>query len=160
MASITPHAGGWRAQVARKGIRKSKVLPTKAAAMAWAVDVEREIERAGAGLVPDKSFADLLLRYRDEVSIHKRGARWETLRLDRLIARDALALVRLSALGPAHIHAWREGRLREVSAASVRREWNLLSHACTVAVREWRWLRDHPMSGVRRPAAPDRKSVV
>jgi integrase len=41
-----------------------------------------------------------------------------------------------------------------VSAASVRREWNLLHHAFNIAVNEWKWLTENPMKGVRRPAPP------
>lgn len=48
-------------------------------------------------------------------------------------------------------------RLAKVSAATVLREWNLLSNACTVAVREWHWLKDNPLRDVRRPKqAPPR----
>lgn len=152
MASILPHARGWRAQIAKQGIRKSRLFSTKARAMAWAVDTEREIEEGKSGRVPDKSFGDLLARYRDEVSVAKRGARWESMRIDATLARDALARVRLRELNATHIAAWRDARLRVVSAASVRREWNLLSHACGIAVREWNWLTENPMKSVRRPA--------
>ena len=34
----------------------------------------------------------------------------------------------------------------------MRREWNLLSHVCTYAVREWGWLRVNPFKGLSRPA--------
>lgn len=152
MASVKPHARGWRAQVYRHGVRRSRVTRTKAEADSWAVDTERAIDDRRAGRTPDASFADLLVRYRDEVSTAKRGARWETVRIDRIIRTDPLSAVRLGALDASHIAAWRDRRLREVSAASTRREWNMLSHACTIAVREWRWLPENPFRGVRRPA--------
>lgn len=34
------------------------------------------------------------------------------------------------------------------------REWTLLSHACSVAIREWKWLKVNPFSGVKRPPEP------
>lgn len=69
---------------------------------------------------------------------------------------DPITLVRLRNLGSDDFAAWRDRRrLRSVSAASVQREWILLSHACTVAQREWKWLDEHPMQGVRRPAPPE-----
>lgn len=41
--------------------------------------------------------------------------------------------------------------------ASVNREWNTLSKACTVAKREWRWINVNPFSEVSRPPeAPPR----
>lgn len=151
MASIVPYRGKYRALVWKDGIRKSKVFPAKGRAMAWAVDVEREIDARASGEIPDKTFGDLLIRYRDEVSIHKRGERWETLRLDAIIQRAQIAQVRLRALDTPHVAQWRDERLQTVSAASVRREWVLLSHACNLAVREWRWLKENPFSTVTRP---------
>ena len=127
------------------------MFPLKAHAMAWAVDTAREIDDSKAGKIPDRSFGALLARYRDEVSTHKRGERWESMRLNMIIARDELAAVRLADLNSTHIAAWRDRRLREVSAASVRREWNLLSHACGVAMTEWHWLKDNPLQEVNRP---------
>lgn len=152
MPSILPHARGWRAQVAKQGIRLSRVFETKARAMAWAIEAERDIADGKNGRIPDKSFADLLTRYRDEVSSTKRGARWESIRIDMIMRSDALATVRLRNLDASDIAAWRDRRLRAVSAASVRREWTLLSHACTVAAKEWLWLGKNPMKEVRRPA--------
>jgi len=107
------------------------------------------------GEIPNKTFGDLLTRYALEVSAHKRGARWESIRID-LLKRNAIALVPLKTLDAPHVAAWRDRRLQEVSGASVRREWNLLSHACNIAVKEWRWLRSNPFQSVRRPkdAAP------
>jgi integrase len=76
-------------------------------------------------------------------------------RIDAL-SRDAIAEVSLRELDASHVASWRDRRLRQVSAASVLqlREWNLLSHACHVAVKEWLWLKENPFSGVKRPAQP------
>jgi integrase len=46
---------------------------------------------------------------------------------------------------------WRDRRLVDVSGASVNREKNLLSHVCTIAVKEWKWLKVNPFFGVRMP---------
>lgn len=151
MASIRKHGQGWRAEVYKKGTRRSKKFRTKAEAMAWAVDTERELAQGGD--IPDKSFGDLLERYRDEVSIQKRGKRWEEARIG-LLLRDPIATVRLPALGQPDTAAWRDRRLQSVSAASVRREWTLLTHACNVAIKEWHWLKENPFSGVKRPENP------
>jgi integrase len=151
MASIRKHGKKWRAEVYKHGTRRSKVLATKAQAMAWAVDVERELEAGGD--IPDKTFGELLEKYRDEVSESKKGYRWEAARIG-LLLRDPIADVRLPQLAQPDCAAWRDRRLREVSPASVRREWTLMSHACTVAIREWHWLRENPFTGVKRPANP------
>ena len=151
MASITKRGGGWFAQVRRQGISRSASFTTKAEAVAWAAKLEAEILAGQRGEVPDKTFGDLLGRYRDEVSATKRGERWERLRIG-LMQRDAISAVHLRDLDAKHVAEWRDRRLGQVSAASVRREWNLLSAACNIAVREWRWLRDNPFREVRRPA--------
>lgn len=153
MASFRKRGTSWEAFVARKGIRKSGTFDTKAEAVAWATKVEAEILAGKRGEVPDKPFAALLERYRDEVSATKRGEKWERTRIG-LLLRDDLARVRLSELNASHFAAWRDRRLRAVSAASVRREWTLLHHAVNVAVKEWRWLPENPLADVRRPAPP------
>jgi len=153
MATFIKRKGTWRAQVRRQGITKSGTFDTKAEAVAWATKIEAEILAGQRGETPDKPLSALLDRYAEEVSSTKRGERWERLRL-ALIGRDALGAVRLPALNASHFAAWRDRRLREVSAASVRREWTLLHHALNVAVKEWRWLPENPLATVRRPAPP------
>lgn len=102
------------------------------------------------GEVPRKTFSDLLDRYAVEVSPHKKGHRWETIRIT-LLKRDRIAQESLRTLSAVHVAEWRDRRLQAVSAPSVRREWNLLSHACNIAVREWKWLTVNPFKEVRRP---------
>jgi len=153
MATIRKRGRTWRVEIARHGIRKSSTFDTKAEASAWATRVEASILEGGQSTIPDKPVRALLERYAEEVSSTKRGKRWENVRLDQL-GRDTLGDVRLPNLNASHVAAWRDRRLGDVSAASVRREWNLLHHAFNVAVREWKWLSDNPMTGVRRPPPP------
>ena len=66
----------------------------------------------------------------------------------------ALCDVKTVEVKPQHLADWRDRRLRDVLAASVLREWNLLSNAFSIAVKKWRWLADNPLKHVRRPAVP------
>lgn len=150
MASFQKRGASWLAQVCKHGIRKSAVFSTKAEAAAWAVSIEADIIAGKRGDVPNKTFGQLLERYRDEVSVTKKGERWERLRIN-LILRDGIAKVKLADLRQPDFAGWRDRRLAEVSSASVRREWVLLSSACSVALKEWRWLKEHPMKGVKIP---------
>lgn len=150
MGSFRRHGNGWQAQVFKRGVRRSQTFDQKGAARAWAHQLEAEIMAGVRGEVPNLTFAALLQRYDREVSAKKKGARWESVRL-KAMERDRLALVKLRQFGPPHVADWRERRLRAVSGASVRREWNLLSHACTFAVREWGWLKANPFKGLSRP---------
>lgn len=149
MASFRKRNGRWYAEISRKGIRKGKTCLTKAEALQWAAAEERE----ASTLIPNKPVVDILARYAAEVSPTKRGKRWEQIRL-AMVGRDDLAKVNLRDLDATHISAWRDRRLAVVSAASVLREWNLLSAVFTQAVNEWKWLTANPMKGVRRPTAP------
>lgn len=154
MAHFVRHGEGWRAQVARRGVRKSATFPSKGAAVVWAGKIEAEIMAGHRGEVPDLPVSDLLKRYKREVSIHKKGRRWEEVRLDAL-ERDRLAKVRLRHLDTPHLSDWQQRRLQDVSAASVRRERNLLNNVFNVAVWEWKWLAKNPFGergkAIRRP---------
>jgi integrase len=156
MGTVRKRGKAYRAEVAKNGVRKSATFDTKAQAYAWIEDAERSIaEGREDGLrAPAKAtFGDLLAEYVQKVSAGKKGERWESIRIDSL-SRDPIAEVGLREIDASHVAAWRDRRLRQVSAGSVLREWNLLSHACNVAVKEWLWLKDNPFSGVKRPAQP------
>lgn len=153
MATFRKRGDVWQVQVFRCGVRKSASFRRKAEAAAWAAELEAEILAGVRGLVPDRPVSALFERYRDEVSIRKRGERWERMRLG-VFLRDPLADVRLPVLSASDIARWRDRRLAQVSAASVLREWNLLCNVFSVSVREWRMLRENPCVGVSRPKAP------
>lgn len=162
MAYIRRSGTGWRAEIVKSGLRTSSTFSTKAEAQAWAISAEADIIAGKCGEIPNKTFFDLLDRYSAEVSITKKGERWERVRIGAL-KRDALAQFKLAELSPICFANWRDRRLKIVSAGSVRREWVLLSAACSVALKEWKWLREHPMRGVKMPASPpprDRLATV
>jgi len=150
MASFRRRGRSWRAELFKDGKRESATFPTKAQAVAWAH--MREAELVGERL-PEHTVKDALQRYSREVAPKHRGAKWEQTRLG-LLERDPLASVRLPALAPSDLAAWRERRLQSVSSASVRREMNLLQGVFKVCRKEWGWLRIDPLADVARPKAP------
>jgi integrase len=143
-------SGLWQAQIFRRGVRDSDSFPTKGAAIAWAGTREAEIMGGARGEVPNLTVAALFTRYEKEVSEHKKGKRWEVIRLGRM-GLDRLAQVRLRELDSPHVADWQRRRLQAVSAASVRRERNLLNNVFEIACKEWKWVRANPFVGVRRP---------
>lgn len=156
MATFRKRANGWQAEVRRKRPRpfyQSATFPTKGQAQAWAAQIEADIHTLRAGGLPEHSFADALERYGREVSPTKRGEKWEAGRI-ALMREQKMALRPLASLGGADWAAWRDGRLAEVSAGTVLREWNLFSHVYSVAIKEWGWARENPLRSVRRPPAP------
>lgn len=151
MASFRKLASGlWRAEVFRKGVRKTATRETKSEAKAWATAVEAEILAGKYGEAPKKTARDALERYGKEVSPGKKGCRFELLRL-AAFAREPWADQWLSRLTPAHLSAWRDRRLRVVTPGSVQRDFNLLRAVFTIARKEWGWLTTSPLDGVTNP---------
>lgn len=159
MATIRKRGNSWQAIVARAGVRKSSSFPTKAQASAWATLQEAELLAGKRGEIPyGKTYGDLLTRYRDEVTVDKRGAKWEATRIDMVIREDPIARVPLTRFSAIDAAQWRDRRLKLVQPASVLREWNVLSHACTVARKEWKWLHSNPFNEISRPEPPRSRS--
>lgn len=151
MATITKlPSGRWRAQVRRAGRSLSSSHATKKAAKAWATQMEAEIESGRYGQSSSRLFSEALIRYRDEVSVAKKGGRWETTRINALL-RHSLAGVPLNRLSASHIADWRDGRIETVSGATVNRELNLISAVLTRARREWGWIAINPVADIKRP---------
>ena len=146
-------SGNYRAEVARQGRRLSKVFPTKTAAKEWAAREEYMILQEAEAPVDHGDFGDLLKRYAEEVSIKKRGERWETIRIAAL-RKDDLAKVRLAVLKASDFAEWRERRLKQVAPGSVIREMQLMSSALNVARKEWGTISSNPLSDVRKPPKP------
>lgn len=74
---------------------------------------------------------NILERYRDEVSVHKDGSRWEVIRINRLLSELG------GKITPEKLRLWRDKRLKKVKPTSVNRELNVISAAYTHAIREW-----------------------
>lgn len=137
-------------QVCVNGRRRTKTLPTKAEATAWAS--QQEAELSGRQL-PNKTLADAFERYAEKVSPTKDGARWEILRL-KALARFDIACERLSAITTSDIADWRDERLKAVTASTVYREMTLIRSVLESARKEWGWLNQNPMQGIGWPKTP------
>jgi integrase len=156
MASIKKYRDSWRAQIQVKDVRESKLFATKGEAQVWAGEREAQLRRmADTGIDTDKTCKDAFDRYLTEVSTHKRGGRWEEIRLNAIqshvISGKVLGDIRVSELTSEMLGKWRDERLKTVAGATVNRELNLLSHIFTTARREWKWIKESPTTDVRRP---------
>jgi integrase len=152
MASFRKYRKGWRAEVSCRGVRQSKVFPTKREAQDWAARTEYRIKNVDS--IPGKTLLSQVFdRYGREVSNKKKGARWEIIRLERL-KRDKIANIQLGQLAPSDFAEWRDRRLREVKPASVIREMQLMSSVLNTARREWGLLTSNPISEIAKPRKP------
>lgn len=152
MGTIRERNGKIRAEVRRRGLYESQEFTTRTAAKAWITRVESEYLARRRGDLPKKTLRDAIERYRDEVAPKMRGERWEVIRLTKLLKDlGETADKQISAIQGADIVQWRDRRLQEVSEPSVGREWNVLRGVFTVALRDWEWIRVHPMRELKRP---------
>ena len=152
-------SGLWRAEVARKGTRRTSTHPTKSAAEQWATQVEAEILSGVRGEFPRKTVRDALTRYAEEVSPSKKTGDKEALRL-AAFAREKWTAKWLTDLKPDDLGKWRDERLQKIQAESLRRDFTTLSAVFSTCVKEWRWMRSNPMAEVRWPAPGKPRSQV
>jgi integrase len=152
MASIAKRNGRFHVRVRKIGVpTQCKSFTSKRDALRWASDTERAAEN-GQLLLEDCAIKDLLDRYKKEISSAKRGAEVEKYRIDTIM-KSSLGPLKLSYLKPVHVAHYRDDRLRQISSASVKRELQILSHAISVAMRDWGHnLPSNPCQQIRMPA--------
>jgi integrase len=159
MATIQKRSGSFRATIRLRGIYESETFATKREADTWATQVEAEIIAGKRGQIPNKEFSAALTRYMEHVTPLKRSKDWETNKI-KFLLEDPIAKVNLREFDETSAAAWRDRRLKSVSAGTVRREWNVLSNLCEVAVKEWKWLRLNPFRNIKRPAPPPPRDQI
>ena len=150
--------GRWRGHVARQGVRKSKILPSKRAALDWIAFEEASILNAPIA-AKAVLFSDVLERYANEVSPRKKGEKWEILRLRRF-KLERFASINVADLQALDFAQWRDQRLKEVAPGTVNREMNVLSGVLTVARTEWGLIDKNPISDVRKPSKPPARDRI
>lgn len=156
MASLRKRNGKWQAQVRRTGhLPRSRTFLSRADAVLWIRQTESELDRAGITYDPGSldrlTAADIIERYKREVTPSKRGLVSENKRLE-VFLRQPWTKLPLSRLSPIAFNEYRERRLKEVSGATVRRELGLLQSVFELARREWDvGLVFNPVARVRKP---------
>lgn len=161
MASFTQRGGKWRALVRRRNTPPiSRTFRLKSDAERWARDIEDQITSGVAGNLRELRYltvGDVLTRYKDEVSPHKKGWKFENDRIKAFL-REPWARLDLTADIPAAIRAWRDRRLQEVKPETVRREIGLLGPIFTHAITEWGVpLSNNPIHQVKRPVVKQKE---
>lgn len=155
MATFRQRKNAWQVEVCVKGIRDSATLDTKTEARAWATQREYELRNETSGKVLDYTLEQAMIRYRETVSVKRKGKKWECDRIAKFM-RDNPQLIKrqMATITSDDLGKWRDNRLSEVSPASVRREANLWSAIFTVARQEWKWIKENPWADVRMPPKP------
>jgi len=127
MASLRKRSGGRRAKIAVLGTCDSETFSTKAEAVAWAAEREAQLRRSDATcIIAGKTRLQAFERYRDEVSVHKKGARWETIRLSaiakHIVADKKRGDYLVAEITQDILGQWRDMRLKTVLGSTVNRD--------------------------------------
>lgn len=160
MATIRTHRGKWQAIVRRKGYsQQSKSFTAKAHAVQWARQTESDLDTGqfhrDTKILDATTVGDLLIRYRDTVTIYKRGRASEATRLNSFL-RQSWAQLTLSKATSGVFSCYRDRRLSMVQPASVRRDLGLLRSVFQVAMNEWDLpLIGNPLINIARPKEPE-----
>jgi integrase len=153
MATISKHGKGYRAQIRRLGFKPlSKTFPLKMQAASWAAKTERELLE-GRYIENRHTVADALDKFARDVSPHRKGGRWEKLRID-VFKRATIASKPISRLTSADLATWRDDRLKAVKGSSVRRDMSLWDSILETARKEWGWISVNPIRDVKKPPNP------
>ena len=136
----------WRMEVQVRGEKHSRYFDNRQDAINWSIELE--VVGNGKSYISGRSMQMLFDRYADEVSSQKKGERWERVRLAKI--GRALGHLQCLEFARVDVERYRDALAQSVSPSSVNRELNVLSSVCTRAV-EWRWMRENPCLGVRRP---------
>ena len=118
MATIEKRGQFWRVKIRRASLPpQTRTFDNRMHAQQWARSVESDLDK---GIVVDRrtaqrlSLAEVLERYRREVTPTKRGSADENLLL-KAMAQRPFARIRMSALTSSHLAAYRDERLKVVS---------------------------------------------
>lgn len=140
MATIRRRGERYQVMVRRTGFPpQSKTFQIKRDAELWARETERGLE-LGSLLVMKQSsgltLADLLVRYRDEVTAAKKGARQEAGRINRLLRSEPLTHLSLVEITTRSVNEFKARRtVRSKRAAQF--DLLIMRHAVRVARRIW-----------------------
>lgn len=164
MGSIRKRGNKFQAQIRitynYKVTAESKTFSSKLEALKW-IEIREAQIKAGIyqNLDTTKTLKDAIERYRDIITPEKRGAKWETLRLNAMLRDPNLPLNRrLDSITTDELAQWR--RLLTVSPASKNRVTTILRSVLEIARLEWKWLSENPIKDLRRlpePQARDRR---
>ena len=141
MASIRKHRGKWQVQIRRQGSpATSRSFINRKDADNWARQTEVQIDQKCLPHDPRRlqryTLGELVVRYRDTVTPTKRAARNETIILNAFL-RHPICLKRLSHLTQQDFAAYRDERLKQVKAYSVKRILSPIQNLFAIAKDEW-----------------------
>jgi integrase len=157
MAFIEKRGDKYRVRVRRKGLGAvSRSFLKKADAQGWAREAESALERGTFEAAPKAhaenskttTLAELVERYRDTISVRKKGKEFETYILNALL-RHKLAQKKLIEATSSEWAQYRDERLKEIKPASLKRQFVIIHNLYEVARDEWGFDVPNPLTKVK-----------
>ena len=152
MATYRKRNDKWQARVQRSGQSPiAKSFNTKADAIKWARNVESQLDLGT--FAPKQTIPRLMLmveRYIEEVTPTKKGDSQERYRANQF-KKTKLADMQLDKITGEVLAQYRDSRLKEVSANTVRLELAFLSVVFEQCRKEWGLAVSNPVRQIRMP---------
>ena len=141
MATIRKRGDKYQVQVRHLGMRAvSKTFLQLKDAQTWARQTEVQADRrdlpANPSALRQVTLGQLVMRYRDTVSVKKRGYEVERIGLNAFLLHP-ICRKTLAELRPEHFADYRDERLREIKPASLKRRLGPIHNLFEVAKTEW-----------------------
>jgi integrase len=157
MAHIRKRKGSWQSIVRVHGYPPmTKTFKQKIDALRYSRDLENKLFRQSNNIAKKKfpKMRDVLIRYKDEVVIHKRSKDMETKLINYLLA-EGFVNYAINLVEPKLIAQYRDRALRSLKSSSVNRRLAIVSHCFTIAKKEWGYDISNPVLSIRRPTNPE-----
>lgn len=161
MSSIRKRGNKYQVQIRRKGtLPITRTFHSKQDANEWSRHMEtradrRELPPAYKELA-NYTLKDIMIRYRDEISIKKLGYYNEKHYINRFI-KTKLAKLHLISLEPHIFSTYIDRQLKTYKPATVCRDIAIIQHALETAIRKWNLpLRENPLKKVSKPRVENR----
>ena len=152
MASVRKHGDKWQARVQRKSQSSlAKSFNNKADALKWARNVESQLDLGT--LAPKQTMPRLMPmvdRYVEEVTPSKKGKSQEHYRANQF-RKTKLADMNIDKITGEVVAQYRDERLKQVSANTVRLELAFLSVVFEQCRKEWGFAVSNPVKQIRMP---------
>jgi integrase len=157
MAHIRRRKGNWQSIVRVQGFPPmTKTFKQKIDAVRYSRDLENRLFRQSNDIAKKKfpKFRELLIKYRDEVIIHKRSKDMETKLINYLLT-EGFVNYAINHVDSKLISQYRDRALRSLKSSSVNRRLAILSHCFTICKKEWGIDVPNPVLSIRRPKNPE-----
>lgn len=162
MSTIRKRGAKWQVQIRRVGFPPiSRSFHIRKDAEAWARQAEVQADRSE---LPDDpkvlhrtTLGQLVERYRDTVSVKKRGYDVERIVLTAFL-RHPICRKPVSHIKTEDFAAYRDERLNTIKVTTLKRELSPLHNLFEVARDEWGLpLSENPLGKLRLPSSPNRR---